>query len=75
MILILQELKLLIELANMLQKANCQVKVAIMPDGMDPDDYVKNYGEEKFRNDVIGSSLTFMGFKMLYLSKREKFAR
>ena len=54
---------------DMLQKANCQVKVAVMPKGMDPDDYVKNYGEEKFRNDVIGSSLTFMGFKMLYFRK------
>lgn len=54
---------------EMLQKANCQVKVAVMPKGMDPDDYVKNYGEEKFRNDVIGSSLTFMGFKMLYFRK------
>ena len=39
---------------EMLQKANCQVKVAVMPKGMDPDDYVKKYGEEKFRNDVIG---------------------
>jgi DNA primase len=54
---------------EMLQKANCQVKVAVMPKGMDPDDYVKNYGEEKFRNDVIRSSLTFMGFKMLYFRK------
>ena len=40
-----------------------------MPDGMDPDEYVKNYGEEKFRNDVIGASLTFMGFKILYFRK------
>ncbi len=54
---------------NMLQKANCQVKVAIMPKGMDPDDYVKAYGEERFRQDCIGSSLTFMGFKMQYYRK------
>lgn len=54
---------------KMLTQANCQVKVAVMPKGLDPDDYVKTYGEEKFRNDVIGSSLTFMGFKMLYFRK------
>lgn len=54
---------------NMLHKANCQVKVAVMPKGMDPDDYVKTYGEERFRNDCIGASLTFMGFKMLYFRK------
>ena len=54
---------------NLLHHADCQVKVAIMPKGMDPDDYVKNYGEEKFRDDVIRSSLTFMAFKMQYYRK------
>ena len=54
---------------NMLQQANCQVRVAMMPDGMDPDEYVKKYGEEKFRNEVIGASLTLMSFKLLYYRK------
>ncbi len=54
---------------SMLHKASYQVKVAVMPKGMDPDDYVKTYGEERFRNDCIGSSLTFMGFKMQYYRK------
>jgi len=40
-----------------------------MPDGMDPDEYVKQYGEEKFRNEVIGASLTLMSFKLLYYRK------
>ena len=54
---------------NLLQQANCQVRVAMMPDGMDPDEYVKKYGEEKFRNEVIGASLTLMTFKLLYYRK------
>ncbi len=54
---------------NLLQQANCQVRIAIMPDGMDPDEYVKQYGEEKFRNEVIGASLTLMSFKLLYYRK------
>jgi len=54
---------------NLLNQANCQVKVAIMPDGMDPDDYVKQFGEEKFRNEVIRASLTLMSFKLLYYRK------
>ncbi len=54
---------------NLLQQANCQVRVAMMPDGMDPDEYVKQYGEEKFRNEVIGASLTLMSFKLLYYRK------
>ena len=45
---------------NMLQEADCQVRVAMMPDGMDPDEYIKKYGEEKFRNEVIGASFTLM---------------
>jgi DNA primase len=54
---------------NLLQKANCQVRVAMMPDGMDPDEYVKQYGEEKFQSEVIGASLTLMSFKLLYYRK------
>ena len=54
---------------NLLQQANCLVRVAMMPDGMDPDEYVKQHGEEKFRNEVIGASLTLMSFKLLYYRK------
>ncbi|MCM3671698.1 DNA primase [Mesobacillus maritimus] len=52
--------------ALMLQEAGLIVKVAKMPDGLDPDDYIQTYGEEKFRNEVIHSSLTLMAFKLLY---------
>ena len=51
---------------NMLQQADCQIRVAMMPDGMDPDEYMKQNGAEKFRNEVIGASLTLMAFKFLY---------
>jgi DNA primase len=52
--------------AEMLIKNGCQVKIARMRDGLDPDDYIKKYGPEKFQHDVIGGSLTFMAFKMQY---------
>ena len=54
---------------NMLHQANCQVKVAIMPDEMDPDEYVKKFGAEKFRTEIINGSMTLMSFKMLYYRK------
>jgi DNA primase len=57
--------------AAMLDEAGCVVKVANMPNGLDPDDYIQQYGEEKFRTDVIGSSLTHMAFKLLYYRRRK----
>lgn len=55
--------------AKLLDESQCQVKVAVMPDGMDPDEYVKEYGAEKFRTDIIQGSLTLISFKMLYYRK------
>jgi DNA primase len=52
--------------ANMLKEAGCTIKVALMPDGLDPDDYIKQNGGDKFSNDVLGASVTFMSFKLLY---------
>ncbi|MGE8206215.1 DNA primase [Heyndrickxia sp. NPDC080065] len=51
---------------NMLSDQSCNIRIARMPEGLDPDDYIKKYGTEKFRQDVIGGSLTFMAFKMEY---------
>lgn len=52
--------------SNMLSRAGFTVRVATMPDGMDPDDFIRVHGAEKFRNDIIGSSATHMAFKLLY---------
>lgn len=51
---------------SMLTEAGCSIKVALMPDGQDPDEYIKKNGAEKFQNEVIGASLTWMSFKFLY---------
>ncbi|MFT4412665.1 DNA primase [Fredinandcohnia humi] len=55
--------------SDMLTEAGCYVKIARMPDGMDPDDYINKFGKDKFKNDVIGASLTIMAFKMQYLRR------
>jgi DNA primase len=54
---------------NHLNSGGFQIKVAMMSDGMDPDDYIKKNGPEKFRNEVIGASLTWMAFKFLYFRR------
>lgn len=55
--------------ANMLFQEGMAVKVAYMPDGLDPDEYIKKYGPQSFMQDVIGNSLTYLAFKMRYLRK------
>lgn len=35
--------------AEILQKKGCDVKVAMIPDGLDPDDYIKNSAARNLR--------------------------
>jgi DNA primase len=51
---------------EMLANHQLNIKVALIPERLDPDDYIKKYGSEKFLNDVIGASLTQMAFKLRY---------
>ncbi|WP_100406768.1 DNA primase [Bacillus solitudinis] len=55
--------------ASILEEIGCHVKVALMPEGLDPDDFIRKFGAERFKTDVIGASLTLMAFKMRYLRK------
>ncbi len=54
---------------EILEAHNCHIKVASLPEGYDPDDYIQKYGLEKFRNEVIGANQTTMAFKMNFLRK------
>ena len=38
---------------------------------MDPDDYIKNYGEEAFRTKIIEKPHSYLSFMMI-VSKRDK---
>jgi DNA primase len=58
-----------IRASKILKDAGCKVKVAMIPDGLDPDDYIKKFGSEKFKNDVIGESVSLMTFKMNYFRR------
>ncbi|WP_391560219.1 DNA primase [Robertmurraya sp.] len=55
--------------SQLLHSAGIQVRVAILPDGMDPDDYIRQNGEEKFQNEIISASVTLMNFKLRYLRR------
>ncbi|MBW8348140.1 DNA primase [Bacillus sp. IITD106] len=45
------------------------INVATMPDKLDPDDYIRKYGSEKFREHVIGNAQTWMAYKLHYFRK------
>ncbi len=55
--------------AELLEQTGCFVKIANMPEGYDPDDYIQKYGGKKFLDDVIAQSLTVMAFKMVEMRR------
>ncbi|WP_407268419.1 DNA primase [Radiobacillus sp. PE A8.2] len=55
--------------AKLLHKIGCQTKIASMPDGLDPDEFIRTYGSERFKNEVIAASDTYMTFVMNFIKK------
>ncbi|GAB3795428.1 DNA primase [Virgibacillus kimchii] len=52
-----------------LRQAGCDVRIAQLQDGMDPDDFIKTHGKDVFEKKVIKASDTFMAFYMRYMKK------
>ncbi|WP_096434619.1 DNA primase [Alteribacter populi] len=55
--------------AEVLEKAGMTVRIAKLEEGLDPDDYIREKGEDRFIDEVIGGSLTYMGFKFRFFRK------
>ncbi|MBM7543210.1 DNA primase [Amphibacillus cookii] len=55
--------------AKLFNKVGCQVRVASLPDNLDPDAYIKEYGGERFKHEVIEASSTYMSFVMTYYKR------
>ncbi|MBD8003595.1 DNA primase [Bacillus norwichensis] len=51
---------------SLLVDQGMEVKAAMLPKGLDPDDYIRKYGPEKFRTDVVGNALVWTAFKLHY---------
>jgi len=51
---------------DMLEKAGCRVKVAMLPDNTDPDEYIIRYGGERFIREVIETSVPAVKYRLLY---------
>lgn len=52
--------------AKILKKAGCVVRIATLPDGLDPDSFIKKYDGKRFNDEVIEASSTYMTFIMSY---------
>lgn len=50
--------------AEVLKEHGCVVKVAKMPPGMDPDDFVRSRGAASFSGEVIAQALPYAAFKL-----------
>ena len=46
-------------------------KLRLLPNNMDPDDYIVEYGGQAFREKIIGNPHSYMSFIMAY-AKRSK---
>lgn len=53
----------------LLEKEGLRVKVAWLPNGMDPDEYIAAYGADKFREEIVGRALPAFKFKLMHIRK------
>lgn len=49
---------------ELLKSDDCVIKVAQMPLGLDPDDYIQKYGEEAFKEEILGRPLSYVHFRL-----------
>ncbi|MDF2963105.1 MAG: dnaG [Paenibacillus sp.] len=55
-----------------LEKAGCLVKVAVLPNSQDPDEYITTNGSERFVREVIEAAVPSIKYKLLYFRKNFK---
>lgn len=53
----------------MLEDNGLRVKVAVLPSGLDPDEFISRHGGERFKEQVIDSAVSSIKFKLIYLKK------
>lgn len=57
--------------AGMTSRKGFDVQIALLPNNMDPDDYIMEFGGQAFREKIIGNPHSYMSFIMAY-AKRSK---
>ncbi|SDC72714.1 DNA primase [Paenibacillus sp. UNCCL117] len=49
-----------------LEKAGCQVRIAVLPGGLDPDEFIAKHGSERFVREVMEAAVPSIKYKLLY---------
>ncbi|MFC7060660.1 DNA primase [Halobacillus seohaensis] len=58
-----------VKAAKILKRTGCQTNVARLPEGMDPDDYIKKFGGDRFKKEIIEASDPYTSFIINYLRR------
>ncbi|AOZ91713.1 DNA primase [Paenibacillus crassostreae] len=53
----------------LLESAGIRIRIAVLSDGLDPDDFVRKYGSERFMSQIIDGAVSTTKFKLIYLKK------
>lgn len=53
----------------MLESNDLRVKVAVLPSGLDPDEFISRHGGDRFKEQVMDSVVSSIKFKLIYLKK------
>ncbi|MET0786647.1 MAG: DNA primase, partial [Paenisporosarcina sp.] len=59
--------------SEMLMNENVKTEIALLPDKLDPDDYVKTYGPEAFQTQIIDRPHAYLAFMMMAARKNKNF--
>lgn len=59
--------------AEMLQAERLKVEVAMLPDQLDPDDYIKEFGAESFTNQILEKPHAYIAFMMMHARRGKNF--
>lgn len=59
--------------AQMLHEEQIKVEVAVLPDKLDPDEYIRTYGQEAFKNKIIEKPHAYIAFMMMHAKRGKNF--
>ncbi|MGG0656658.1 DNA primase [Rummeliibacillus pycnus] len=59
--------------AEMLHAERLNVEVAVLPTGLDPDEYIQQFGPEAFKEKVISEPQSYVAFMLMYARRNKNF--